>query len=47
MNKSEIASDVKRELLGLKWVGNTTRTRQLAAPNERPRLVADCLVSAY
>ena len=35
VNRSEILSNIKGELLGLKWVGNTTR------------LVADCLISAH
>ena len=30
MNRREIWSNIKRELLGLKWVGNTTR--QLSSP---------------
>ena len=34
-----------RELLGLKWVGNTTR--QLTIPKKSLWLVGDCLVSAY
>ena len=42
---SEIWSDIKRELLGLKWAGNTTR--QLTPPKESPRLVGDFLVSIY
>ena len=37
VNKSEIWSIIKRELLGLKWVGNTPR--QLTTLNESPRLV--------
>ena len=45
LNRSEIWSNIKGDLLGLKWVGNTTR--QLTTPKESPRLVADCLVSVY
>ena len=45
VNRSEIWSITKRELLGLKWFGHTTR--QLITPNESPRLVGDCLVSVY
>ena len=37
VNRSEIWRIIKRELLGLKCVGNTTR--QLTTPNESPRLV--------
>ena len=37
-NRIEIWSIIKRELFGLKWVGNTTR--QLTTPKESPRLVA-------
>ena len=40
LNRSEIWSNIKGGLLGLKWVGNTTR--QLTTPKESPRLVADC-----
>ena len=40
-----VNSTIKRELLGLKWVGNTTR--QLTPPNESPRLVGDRLVYVY
>ena len=46
VNRSEIWSNIKKELLGLKWVGNTTR--QLTPPpnlKESPRLVGDCLVT--
>ena len=45
MKKSQIWSNIKGELLGLKWFGNTAR--QLTHPKESPRLVADCLVSNY
>ena len=45
VNRSEIWSNIKEELLGLKWVGKTTR--QLITPKESSRLVADCMVSAY
>ena len=45
LKRSEIWSNIKVDLLGLKWVGNTTR--QLTTPKESPRLVADCLVSVY
>ena len=42
LNRSEIGSIIKRKfMLGLKWIGNTTR--QLTTPNESPRLVGDCL----
>ena len=34
--------DIKRELIRLKWVGNTTR--QLSPQKESPRLAGDCLV---
>ena len=37
VNRSEIWRNIEGELLGLKWVGNTTR--QLTTPNENPRLV--------
>ena len=42
-NTSEIWSNIERELLGLKWIGNTTR--QLTPSKKSPRLVGDCLVS--
>ena len=42
---SKIWSIIKRKLLGLKWVGNTTR--QFTTPNESPRLFGDFLVSVY
>ena len=45
VKRSEIWSTIKRELLGLKCVGNTTR--QWTTPNEGSRLVGDCLVSVY
>ena len=45
VNRSGIWSIIKRELFGLKWVGNTTR--QLTTPNESPRLVGDYLVTVY
>ena len=45
LNRSKIWSNIKGDLLGLKWVGKTTR--QLTTPKESPRLVADCLVSVY
>ena len=41
MNRSEIWSIIKRELLGLLWIGNTTR--ELTTLNESPRLVGDCV----
>ena len=40
INRSEIWSIIKRELLGLKWVGNTSRQFS-------PRLVRDCLASIH
>ena len=43
LNKSEFESRLKRELLRLKWVGNTTR--KLTPSKQRPRLVGDCLMS--
>ena len=45
VNRGEIWSNFKKELLGLKWVGNATR--QLTTPKESPRLVAYRLVSAF
>ena len=45
LNRSEILSSFERELLRLKWVGNTTR--QLNPSKESSRLVGDCLVSIY
>ena len=49
LNMSEICSNFKRELLRLKWFGNTSR--QLTPPRsqkrDNPRLVGDCLVSIY
>ena len=36
---------IKRELIELKGVGNTSR--QLTTPIESPRLLGDCLVSVY
>ena len=45
MKRSEILSNIKGGLLGLKWVGNITR--QLTTPKESPRLEVDCLVSVY
>ena len=45
MNRSEIYSIIKKELLGLRWIRNTTR--QLTTPNESPRLLGDCLVSVF
>ena len=45
VNRSEILSVIKRELLVLKCVGNTTR--QWTSLNESPRLVGDCFVSVY
>ena len=47
MNRSEIWSDVERELLGLKWFANTAPTPPPLKKKERPRLVGDCLVSIY
>ena len=47
VNRSEISNIIERKLLGLKWVGNTTRQLQFTTPNESPRLVGDCLVSVY
>ena len=41
VNRSEIRTIIKRELLGLKCAGNITR--QLTTPNESPRLVGDSL----
>ena len=37
LKRSEIWSNIKVDLLGLKWVGNTTK--QLTTPKESPRLV--------
>ena len=45
LNSSEIWINIKRELLGFKWVGNTTR--QLIPLKENSGLVGDCLVSMY
>ena len=45
MNRSEIWSDIKRELLSLKWVGNTNR--QLNPLKESPRLVRDWCPSNF
>ena len=51
MNRSEVWSDIKRELLGLKWVGNTTDSWPPSPPppqkKESARLAGDCLVSIY
>ena len=45
VKRSENWSNIKGELLGLKWAGYTTR--QLTTPKESPRLVGDCLVDEF
>ena len=44
LNRSEICSNIQRKLLGLKWIGNTTRQSSPHPPKkeESPRLIEDC-----